>query len=286
MTFLTEIFTWANFGTLLNSGFTTSLVGALAGAYAGATAAQKIAERSKEREQLLAQIRGTNAAIMVAFGICNTGLSMKRQHAKSLHENFLTKRNELTEHLRKRKSGEIGTEVTFEFQADLRTLQMPLLPINVLQNHIYEKLSISGRPLALVATLAGASSSLEDTIRNRNLQIERFKRIPPNQKDSVFPAIYFGLPFGGGHVSTEYADTIDALYRLTDDVIFFSRLLCQDLEKYGEEILSKYKSHIKNTSESIHSIEFDTEKTKDLLPDEKEYQDWLAGFKDKKVTSK
>lgn len=286
MAFLTEILTWQNLGTLFNSGFTTSLVGALAGAYAGATAAQKIAERSKEREQLLAQIRGTNAAIMVAFGICNTGLAMKNQHTKSLHENFLNQRNELTEHIRKHKSGEIAPGTAFEFQADLRSLQIPLLPINVLQNHIYEKLSISGRPLALVATLAGASSSLEDTIRNRNVQIERFKRIPQNQRDSVFPAIYFGLPFGGGHVSTEYADTIDALYRLTDDVIFFSRLLCQDLENYGEEILSKYKSHIKDTEETIHSIEFDTEKTKNLLPDEKEYQDWLKGFKTKKVAGK
>lgn len=222
MNFLTELLSWENLRALLNSGFTTSLVGALAGAYAGATAAQKIAERNKEREQLLTQIRSSNAAIMVAFGICNTGLAMKRQHTKSLHEKFNEQKNGLIEHIRKRESGEINAETLFEFQADLRTLQMPLLPINVLQNLIHEKLSMSGRPLALVATLAGASSSLEDTIRNRNLQIERFKRIPPNQKDSVFPAIYFGLPFGGGHVSTEYADIIDALYRLTDDVIFLA----------------------------------------------------------------
>ena len=59
----------------LNSQFASSLIGALAGAFAGAWAAKKIADRGKLQEQLLAQIRNTNAAIIVSFSICNTALA-------------------------------------------------------------------------------------------------------------------------------------------------------------------------------------------------------------------
>ena len=67
MTWLPDFLTWENATTFFNSAFVISLIGALAGAYAGATAAQRIAERTKERDQLLTQIRSTNAAIMVAL---------------------------------------------------------------------------------------------------------------------------------------------------------------------------------------------------------------------------
>lgn len=52
--------------TFANTTFATALIGSLAGAFAGAYGAQRIAERSKTKELLLAEIRNTNAAIMVA----------------------------------------------------------------------------------------------------------------------------------------------------------------------------------------------------------------------------
>lgn len=260
-----------------NSAFTTSLVGALAGAYAGATAAQRIAERAKERDQLLTQIRNTNAAIMVAFGICNAAISLKKQQTKALCESFFAKKVELTEFQRKRKAGGIASDTPFEFQADLRSLQVPLVPIDVLRTQVYEKLSVSGRPLALVATLAGALTSLSDTITNRNQLIESFKRLNPE----TLPALYFGLPYGDGHVSTEYADTIEAIHNLIDDVIFFSNLLCRDLTKHGNKILDKYKSRFNDKLETIHTIDFANAKTVGLMPHDEQYVDWLSGFQEK-----
>lgn len=279
MAWLPDFLTWENATTFLNSAFSISLLGALAGAYAGATAAQRIAERTKERDQLLTQIRSTNAAIMVAFGICNAALSLKKQQTIALCETFVAKKNELIEFMRKRKAGEIPGDTPFEFQADLRSLQMPLGPIDVLRTQVYEKLSVSGRPLALVATLAGALSSLADTITNRNNLIVGFKHLAP-EAHKALPALYFGLPFGGGHVSTEYADTIEALNTLTDDVIFFSDLLCKDLADHGNRILDTYKTRFKDKLESINAIDFTNARTAGLMPREENYADWLHGFKE------
>ena len=59
---ITYLATWEAAKGLANSAFFASLVAALAGAFASAFAAQRIAERGKYREELLREIRNTNAA--------------------------------------------------------------------------------------------------------------------------------------------------------------------------------------------------------------------------------
>lgn len=282
MTCLPEFMTWENLAAISNSAFTTSLVGALAGAYAGAYAAQKIAERSKERAEFQAQIRNTNAAITLSFMVCNAAISLKKQQTKGLCESYFKKKAELEGFLQKRKAGEISHDVQFEFQADLRSVPFPAVPIEALRSLVYEKLSVSGRPLALVATLAGALSSLAETIENRNGLITSFKQLPPQARDAALPALYFGRPYGEGHVSTEYLDTMTGLQDLTDDVIFFSRLLCEDLAAHGNKVLDKFKSQFKGVIEQINAIELSTEKTAGLIPPNEQYSEWLDGFRERK----
>lgn len=285
MTYLLEFLTWKNLATLFNSAFATSLVGALAGAYAGAKAAQKIAERAKERSEYQAQIRNTNAAITLAFMICNAAISLKRQQTKELCDTYFEKKISLEEFSRKRKSGETPREIPFEFRADLRSVPSPAVPIDALRSLVYEKLSVSGRPLALVATLAGVLSSLNDTISNRNGLIANFKQLSPQVRETILPPLYFGLPYDGGHVSTEYFDTMTGLQSLIDDVIFFSQLLCKDLVNHGNKVLGKYKSQFRGALERIHAIELSSEKTAGLIPEDGQYSDWLSGFQEREQST-
>jgi uncharacterized membrane protein len=60
-----------------DSAFMIAVIGSLAGAFAGAYGAQRTVERNKVREQILAEVRNTNATIMVAFSICGALLSVK-----------------------------------------------------------------------------------------------------------------------------------------------------------------------------------------------------------------
>jgi hypothetical protein len=268
---------WDTVGTVLNSAFTTSLVGALTGAFAGARAAQRIAERSKEAEQLLAQIRAINAAISASFVVCNLLLALKRQHVKPLYDTFVAKKAELQEFHRRRRAGEIPSDQPFEFTADLRTLQMPLVPIAVLERLVFEKLSVVGRPLALTTSLAGVAASLAELMQRRSSMIEQFKQVP-SEKQALVAALYFGHAFAEGRVSTEYADTLEALSTQTDNGIFFSQLLCKDLAESGASALEAYKRIAKKSTEHISSIDFKFAREQGLMPDEALYQDWLRGF--------
>ena len=96
------------------------------------------------------------------------------------------------------------------------------------------------------------------------------------------PALYFGRPYGEGHVSTEYLDTMTGLQNLTDDVIFFSHLLCKDLTTHGNKVLGKFKSQFKVVLEQIHAIELLPEKTENLIPSDEQYSEWLSGFRERK----
>jgi hypothetical protein len=282
MTCLPDFMTWGNLATISNSAFTTSLVGALAGAYAGAYAAQRTAEHSKERAEFQAEIRNTNAAITLSFMVCNAAISLKKQQTKGLCESYFKKKNELEGFLQERKAGESYHDALFEFQADLRSVPFPAVPIDALRSLVYEKLSVSARPLALVATLTGALSSLAETIENRNRLIASFRLLPLQARDAALPALYFGRPYGEGHVSTEYFDTMTGLQNLTDDVIFFSRLLCEDLAAHGHKVLDKFKSQFKAVIDQVNAIELSPEKTSGLIPPNEQYSEWLAGFLERK----
>jgi hypothetical protein len=269
---------WDNMSALLNSAFTTSLVGALAGAFAGARGAQHVAERARESELLLSQIRTTNAALTTAFTISNVLLAYKKQHIKPLFEMFSAKKAELAEFQKNKSAGAIPRDQTFEFVADLRTLQMPLVPLDLLERLMFEKLSIVGRPLSLTAAIAGAVGALQDVTQRRAALIELFKNLPEANRSTTFPAMYFGLPYAQGRVSTEYADILSGLHSYADDAIFFSELLCKDLMEFGEAALAKYKARVKKTKERVSVISFDEARAAGLMPDPAAYEDWLRGF--------
>lgn len=154
---------------------------------------------------------------------------------------------------------------------------MPVVPIDVLRTLVFEKISATGRPLVLVATLVGVVASLENTINKRNGLIERFQGFGP-EGETQLPAFYFGLPYGPGHVSTEFPDTVKALHSQTDDVIFFSEQLGKDLMTHGNRILDQYRKIAKVKEEKISSADFTVARNLGLMPDDANYTDWLRGF--------
>jgi hypothetical protein len=247
---------------------------------AGALAAQKIADRSAQRESLLLEIRRINTAIMLSYSIVNAGLSLKKQYVKDICSAFANKKAELAEFKAKRAAGQIPADLPFEFQADFRSLQMPLIPSDLLRTQVIEGISIVGRPLTAAISLIGAIESLADTIRKRNELIERFRSLGAEGAEQL-PAFYFGMPYRSGHISTEYPDCIEALQRLTDDVIFFSELLGKDLMDHGKAALDRYKKIAKVRKEKISQIDFSDAHQQGLMPNSADYADWLRGFKSK-----
>jgi gas vesicle protein len=269
--------TWENTKAFGNSSFFTSLIGALAGAFAGAYAAQRIAEREKIREELIKEIRNTNAAIMSAFDISNSLLSLKKQHVKSLKENFDTARAQLIELKRKLDSGEIQSNKPFFFKGDLRTLPRTQLPIDILRNQVFERLTVGGRPLSLVTSLIQSIELLNSSIDMRNQLIEKYQESKATENPN-FPARYFGLPYAPGHVDLNYPNAVEGIYNYTDDGIFYSQLLCRDLNDHGKSLVEDFKKHFRTKAPRINEADFQKAQAAGLMPANEAYADWLQCF--------
>jgi len=147
-------------GKFLNSDFTIGLMGALAGSYAGATAAQKVIERNKGREELLKELRTTNAAIMASATICNTILGTKSQITKPLYEKFVQDRAAFQTMLAQSRMGQNLGAIQFHFAADLQSFAAPIVPTETLKRLVFDGISAYGRILGLVSMVENAAAGL------------------------------------------------------------------------------------------------------------------------------
>lgn len=271
-------FSWENVKAFGNSNFFTALTGSLAGAFAGAYIAQRIAEKTKKREELLNEVRNTNAAIMLCHGICNSALSLKKQHVKSMKESFDSARAEFLEFKQKHQTEIAQGVAQYNVNLDLMSLPKTQLPVEMLQRQMFDKLSIGGRPLSAITTLIQTSTWLNESIERRNELIEELKSNTNFDNSAPLIVLYFGLPYKGSHVNRDYPDVIDAIYSYTDDVIFFSHLLLEDLNHHGNQLANKFNKLFGDEAPKINEASFELPKKIGLMPDEKNYSDWLNAF--------
>lgn len=275
---LSTCFSWENFKSLLNSAFTTSLIGALAGAYAGARAAQHIADRSKTRDDISKEINNINAAITILSTLTSSLLNLKKQHVLQLLINHKRDYERLLDIRTRRSTGQLQGNAQNNIHLDLQSLPKFSLLQHLPQEIIFTKISVAGRPLSLAYALSQSTSHLNDFIEKRNILIEDFKK-------NIFPQgakieeVYFGIPRQTGQINTEYPDTLNAIRLYLDDSIFFASLLCEDLEKYGKELLKTNRKILKNPKQRIANLDLSQPRKDGLIPDKENYKTWFTSFR-------
>lgn len=263
---------------IMNSNFAIAFIGGLTGAFGGALGAQHIAERSKRREELLKELRNTNAAIMVAFSICNAALALKKQHVQPMYEKFGKDKEALRLFKEQRAAGQRQGSAEFRFVADMRTFPAPVVPIATLEQLVFEKISAYGRPLALVSVLNQSLISLRDAIAKRDLFIHRMTTGAISAEQ--VPQYYFGMTLPTGDINQEHPDLVEAIHSYVDDVGFFSALLCGDLVKHGQTVRTGFTKKFGKAAPEVSTADFSGPRSKGLLPSDGQYTDWLKGFKE------
>jgi hypothetical protein len=258
--------------SFLNSNFITSLIGAGAGAWAGAYAAQRIAATTKSRDETLSEIRDTTAAFNLAVMIFNLCVNLKGQHVKQLKEVYDAKKNELFETIKKRNSGLLPPGIAFEFSADFQTLSPMSTPVEKLENIIIDRLTERRRAVIFASSLTQIIHALNGATTERNELIEEFRKSGPHTQEKLFQ-FYFSLPDQQGNVDNRYDSIVTAISRYTDDVIFFSKSIADDLSAHGRALGNNFESKFRTKAPSVGKL-----KVKDgqlgLLPDPKEYSSW------------
>lgn len=264
-------------GELGSSPFFTTVFGALAGAFAGAWAAQRIAGRSKLREEWQKEIRNTNMGIVLASTTCNLAYALKKQHIKTMKESYDADCIEKDAYIQRLATG--IPQSPLSVAPNLQSLHEISPPVDTLQEIVLGRLSATGRALAATTALADAIRNLNNAIEKRNNLIERIKdeRLPEGAKVHHF---YFGMPYAEGKSNEEYGSYVKALALYTDDTIFFSIKLYEDLREHGLGIAKKYKIKFGGEAPGISHINWKKAEQEGLLPEDDEYESWLSGYID------
>ena len=262
---------------MANSSFIIAFVGGLTGAFGGALGAQRIVERSRNREELLRELRNTNAAIMVSFTISNDALALKKQHIQPMYESFTKEKENLRKFQEEASFQQLQEKRQYRLTVDFRSFPSPITPIATLQELLFHKISAHGRPLALVAVLEQSLVGLKDSINKRDSLAQKFGKgeIP----SELVAQYYFGLLLPNGDVNQEYPDLVEAIHSYCDDIIFFSTLLCADLVEHGERIHKALTKKFGKSIPNVSTADFSSPRTSGLIPSENQYTDWLNGFK-------
>ena len=272
---------WQSTKDIFNSGFFIAIVGSLAGAFAGTYGAQRIIAKGKEREELLAEIRNTNAATVVALAICNSFLSIKKQHVKCLKRSFDAQKTDYLNRVREFNLGQLRiADPPSTLSFNLQVLILPKFPLVILRNQIFEKLSLDNRrPLMLVNSLDETVQAVNTSVTNRNRLIDAW-RAAYLSPDDILP-LYFGLPQEGTHtINLEYPALIDAIYQQTDDGIFYSKMLCDDLYDHNVRLINRFKQRFRaDAPGAIDKPDFSTPQNEGLMPSDANYQDWITLFR-------
>jgi hypothetical protein len=252
-----------------NSAFVTSLIGAGAGALAGAYAAQRLVERAAERNELLAEIRNTNAGIMLAYAIWNTAHVLKRDELKPLRDQYDAQRLQAETYARilSEPRGDFVAPQTFKIR--LVTLHPPTFPVEALQTQVFQRVSVHERALFILPALAQSIASVETAMRNRNALLEKFKS---NAQSAEVHEAYFGIRSAVGTRNTEYKDSLEASCSHMDAILYFCKLLVEELQAHGRRLQGG------NSSARILSPDFSHATREGLDPDDAIFAKWRADF--------
>ncbi|SOV26222.1 hypothetical protein RW109_RW109_00295 (plasmid) [Pseudomonas aeruginosa] len=254
----------------------STIIGALAGAGIGAWAAGYISEKQKTREQLTKEIRDTNAAIVLALGVMNCGIALKRQYVKSLKEDYDEQRKKSREIIARMASGEPQTEIP---TINLLELHEIAPPVAHLQEIVLSRLSTAGKSLASVTALTDAVINLNTALKRRNELITRFKNkdFPPGARKEH---LCFGLRYGDGETNEEYGDSVNAISLYTDDIIFFGSELCADLGEHVELLVERFnRRRLGGQTPEVNRVDLSRARQAGWIPAAEAYEAWTSGFK-------
>jgi len=159
-------------------------------------------------------------------------------------------------------------------------LQLISPPIKYLEEIILGKLSTAGRFVSTVTALGDAVRNLNEALQKRNELIGDYKarRIPAG---ADIPHLYLGLEYEGGHVNNDYGNTMEALDLYLNDVIFFGKLLCEELQLHGKKVAAQNRKHLRGAPSNVVTVDFSTATKLGLIPDADDYKDWTSGFVEK-----
>ena len=266
---------WNATKDFLNSEFTAAFLSALAGAGLGVLGAQRVAERTSRRKELIDALKQANALVVLASTICNQALSVKNQHIYPISSQYFRDRAE-AESVNTALLAGRAPDRSLHYQANLVKITPLTVPIDALKSLTYSAQLMPGKALALVSMVEQALTELSHAIQVRQEQVEQFRA--EGMSVELKTQTYFGLKRRDGNTDSLYHDSMVAITQYTDDIAFFSAELAEELQSHAGRVRDKLLKFTKESPKAT-TVDFSGARDSGLLPPQKDYEAWLAGFK-------
>ena len=159
---------------------------------------------------------------------------------------------------------------SLELHANFQSFQMFQFHNEPLQKLVLLECAPSGQVISSISILAQALHSLEQTVRERNEQIERLGALKDKLKLIDFFKRYFGLECDDGTIDARLRNSIDHIETLVDDCIHYSLFTANKLNSQAKELAKASRS--KDTKPI--SFSFKDEEVQKFLPNQEKYPDF------------
>ncbi|MGV2906094.1 hypothetical protein [Achromobacter sp. AGC25] len=252
------------------SSFFITVFGALAGAFAGAWAAQRSARNGKRRDELVAEIRVINAGLILSHSIFESTLSAKKDYIDPTKVRYEIEKSRYLKQLEMlSESCEMVVNFELQYFPEFSSQVGQLQPLVLQQG--------STPALRAITALVEASGLMSEALKLRNDCLRKFERreIPPN---FTYQDLYFGLAAKDGR-DQQFSNAVIAVSLYTDNVIYFSRRLCDHLSERGEGLRKELK-RISRERVSIVEFNFDTVDASGLFPARDNYKLWESSYEE------
>ncbi|MEQ1887477.1 MAG: hypothetical protein ABL967_20640 [Bryobacteraceae bacterium] len=218
--------------------------------------------------------------MMIAFALTNAYCSLKSQQVAGVAKRYKELLDQLIAFYALQGSPTVGPRL-FQFEADLQTVNLPGTQIDSLEQMLFEKVSPPGRALLVCTSLRQATRGLSQAVEVRNSIIADLRARSP-LPSGLLEFVYIGLPNQQGHVDSNFRDCVVAISTQTDDCIFFSKTLMEDLVCHGKGLASKLGKNAPRVPEP----DFARASADGLIPPDSQYEEWLAGYRERAVPTK
>jgi hypothetical protein len=262
--------------TWLPPYFFATLAAAAFGAFAGAW----ITSRMQAKRQVISELNNISAAMMLSYSIFNRTMALKKQFVVPMRDEYERARREYAETVAN-QSNRGATDATnvFRPRAELKTLPIQKMPTDLLERHVFEKISVGGRALAAAVELVGAIDALNRVIRFRNDFIATDLQRSSATSPRPFAERIFGLRTETGVTDERFPNSVAATVQLTDDCLFFSKVLADDLLRVGKAGRRRHIRRLMLGLPKIRGADWSPVEKAGLIPPLAAYAPWLDGFK-------
>jgi hypothetical protein len=224
--------------------------------------------RAQAKRRMIEELNALRAATAVCFSITNRALSLKRQIVRPMKE----RHDQAVAAFQTHQKG------LLELALDLQTVSQLKFPSDVLERLVFEKTNIGEKGLAVSVALSGAIDDLRNSIGLRNELISEFREQREKMTELQRIELYVGVP-RTGEIDRRFGQNVQALYSQTDDCIFFSMLLADELRKYNNAVHSRNRFRFRLGRSKLLPADWTIAREAKLIPDESAYADWSRGFR-------